>query len=244
MQNSPGRHDGQGGDSSGIRRKLLLRMGVAGLMIVGLLAVLAFFDYLTARKTEPELTPPQFAEPVPVKRKSATQPLTSSMAPEDTQSGEEKKSVAEASAAPSDKSVSPVIPRPAGRSTQQALTRPAASPASLPRTGESAGGATGKVGEGREQAVAAMPAQSGRVPARQVLPPLATGYALQAGVFADVRRAEELHARLAMDGIPSTLEARVQVGPFASREEAEATRAKLQAMGIESVIQPPKGRKK
>jgi len=72
---------------------------------------------------------------------------------------------------------------------------------------------------------------------------LFAGYALQAGVFADPRRAEELHARLTLEGIPSTIEARVQVGPFKSREEAEAAREKLKTLGIDSVMLMPKGGK-
>ena len=62
---------------------------------------------------------------------------------------------------------------------------------------------------------------------------------MQAGVFSDPRRAEELNARLILEGIPSTIEARVQVGPFKSRAEAEEVREKMKAMGIEAVMLPP-----
>jgi cell division protein FtsN len=61
---------------------------------------------------------------------------------------------------------------------------------------------------------------------------------VQAGVFANTQRAEELHARLTLHGIPSTLETRVQVGPFKTQEEAEAARRKMRALGIEGVIIP------
>ena len=67
-----------------------------------------------------------------------------------------------------------------------------------------------------------------------------SGYALQAGVFSDTQHAEELHARLTREGIPSSIEARVQVGPFKSKAEAEATGKKLNALGIDSVLLPPK----
>jgi cell division protein FtsN len=63
---------------------------------------------------------------------------------------------------------------------------------------------------------------------------------LQVGVFSDPRRAEELHARLTQEGIPSFIEARVEVGPFKNREEAEAARAKLGALGLDSVMLSPK----
>ena len=73
---------------------------------------------------------------------------------------------------------------------------------------------------------------------------LYSGFALQAGVFADPRRAEELHAKLTLEGIPSTIEARVQVGPFKTREEAEAARAKMKALGIDAVMLPTRGAKR
>jgi DedD protein len=75
-------------------------------------------------------------------------------------------------------------------------------------------------------------------------PRLFYGYALQAGVFSDPRRAEELHAKLTLEGIPSTIEARVEVGPFKTREEAEAARAKMKALGIDAVLLLPKGGKR
>lgn len=72
-------------------------------------------------------------------------------------------------------------------------------------------------------------------------PRLFSGYAVQAGVFSDAQHAEELRAKLTLNGIPSTLEARVQVGPFKSRAEAEAARQKLQAIGVEGILLPPRG---
>lgn len=75
-------------------------------------------------------------------------------------------------------------------------------------------------------------------------PRLFSGYALQAGVFSETRRAEELHAKLTLNGIPSTLEARVHVGPFKTREEADAAREKMKSLGIDAVLLSPKGAKR
>lgn len=75
------------------------------------------------------------------------------------------------------------------------------------------------------------------------LPRLLSGYVVQAGVFNNAQAAEELHAKLALHGIPSTLEARVSVGPFKSKQEADAAREKLKALGIEGMLIPPAGRK-
>jgi cell division protein FtsN len=84
-----------------------------------------------------------------------------------------------------------------------------------------------------------------RYPVPKPAPPrLFSGYALQAGIFTDVRLAEELHAKLTLNGIPSTLEIQVNVGPFKTREEADAARAKMSALGLDSVLHLPKGVKR
>ena len=75
------------------------------------------------------------------------------------------------------------------------------------------------------------------------LPRPLPGFTLQAGVFTDPRRAEEIHARLAQEGIPASLETRVLVGPFKNRSEAESARAKMKAMGIDALLVPRSGRK-
>ncbi len=78
-----------------------------------------------------------------------------------------------------------------------------------------------------------------------VIPPsglsrLFNGFVLQAGVFNSPQRAEELHAKLTLSGVPSTLETRVQVGPFKTRQEAETAQAKLRELGIDSVLVAPR----
>ena len=72
-------------------------------------------------------------------------------------------------------------------------------------------------------------------------PRLFSGFVLQAGVFSSMQRAEELHARLALSGVPSSVETRVQVGPFRTRQEAEQAQQKLREQGIETVLVAPKG---
>ena len=63
-------------DLSDIKRKLAKRMGIAGLMIVGLLGGLAVFDRLSAPNDSDTSPAPQFSEPVPVVKKMQTQPVT------------------------------------------------------------------------------------------------------------------------------------------------------------------------
>lgn len=89
-----------------------------------------------------------------------------------------------------------------------------------------------------------VPAESATAPAARIVqrtPRLFSGFVLQAGVFSSVQRAEELHARLTLSGVPSHVETRVQVGPFKTREEAEAAQVKLRELGIESVLVPARG---
>ena len=232
-------------DLSDIRRKLVWRIGFAVLMIIALLGGLALFDQLNG-PADRDPQPPRFTEPVPVPKKAATQPLK---VPE---SSEPSPSVPESSAAPMDKAAPPVLeppPRPVVEA-QPALPRPsAAAGRSTPAAGQA--GALPRSTEVRTPATGPAPTAGPAAPTRAETanaasspppapPRLFSGYALQAGVFADPRRAEELHARLVLEGIPSTIEARVQVGPFRNKEEAEAARLRLKTLGIESVLLPPK----
>lgn len=62
------------------------------------------------------------------------------------------------------------------------------------------------------------------------------GHVVQSGPLPDLRRAEELQATLAAEGIPASIVARLQVGPFRTRADAEAARRKMKALGIEGPI--------
>jgi DedD protein len=100
-------------------------------------------------------------------------------------------------------------------------------------------------------AISSQPAAANATPSVQVVDTssspvrrLFSGFVVQAGVFSSAQRAEELQAQLTLNGVPATLEARVQVGPFKTRQEAEAAQEKLRKMGIESLLVPPKSGKR
>lgn len=225
-----------------LKRKLIWRMLVAGLMIVALLVTLAVFDNLSVTD-EPVSSAPRFTERVPVAKKEITQALKPAEPPtEETPSAEP-----ESSAVPVDKSTpaaeapprpevlaQPVLPKNQTRSTAPSATpHPVATPAP-------------NAAPPKPAAEPTPPAQSEPTAAETARPPtppprLFSGYALQAGVFSDMRRAEELHAKLTLNGIPSTLEARVQVGPFKNRQETEVAREKMKTLGIDAVLLMPKG---
>ena len=236
-------------DVSDIKRKLAWRMGFAGLMIVALLGALALFDHFSVQH-EPDTVAPQFNEPVPVAKKVVTQPLAPAELPPDSVKNENKSAVPESTAAPADKLARALEPPPRPEvAAQPVLPRSSPPPVgrAVPASGASLPVMAAKPAETR--AVVPSPATTRTDPPPVTVQPLPvpspprlfSGYALQAGVFSDPRRAEELHAKLTLEGIPSTIEARVQVGPFKSKEEAEAARLKMKALGIDAVMLLPKG---
>ena len=239
-------------DTTEIKHKLAMRMAFAGVMIVALLGGLALFDYYSAQP-EPEVAaPPQFTEPVPVAKKMVTQPVTPPVAaPEAVAPAESKPVEPEATSAPVDKHAPridtpppPVVAAQPSAPRKQSAPDRAASPVSTavpvaPAQAAEAGAPPTPVTPAPSESAASPATPSAPTPPR-----LFSGYAVQAGVFADPRRAEELQARLAQEGIPATIEARVPVGPFKTRAEADAARARLTALGIESVLLPPKGAKR
>jgi DedD protein len=214
-------------------------------MIVGLLGGLALFDYFSSQQADLGFNAPQFNEPVPVPKKTVTQPVTPAEPVPETPEVIKEAVVAEATTAPVDKSApkqdlparpevaaQPVLPRashPVSRTV--GMVNP---PAPL--------GAPAKTAEVKAPAPIAAPARVEQQMPQQPAPVrLYSGFALQAGVFADPRRAEELHAKLTLEGIPSTIEARVQVGPFKTKEEAEVVREKMKNLGIDAVMLSPRG---
>lgn len=221
-------------DEADLKRQLVRRVAFAGLLIAMLLGALALVDYVGQPAEEPVASGPTFTEPVPVAKKEVSQPLTQA---------EPEPESAPAPDAP---------PPPAADATAAAPARPEitaqpALPAVQPRTGARASPpprvAEPALPEGTAAATAPQPVPPApRAPAEPPAPPrLISGYAVQAGVFADAQHAEELRAMLALNGIPATLEARVQVGPFKTRAEADAARQKLKALGIDGILLPPKG---
>lgn len=237
-----------GGESAELKRKLVKRMAFAGVMIAVLLGALAVVD----RLSEPEAPPaPPAKVAVPTPQKEIAKPLTppaepateapapgapaapatpsaDEVPPKPEVAAEPSKAVAGGGPAPRVLSAKPITPAPA------AAAKPAVPEGSASPGTPLAPAASVPAQEAPAQEAPAMAA------AKPTLPRLLRGYVLQAGVFSNVKLAEELHAKLTLNGIPSTLEARVQVGPFRSRQEAEAARAKLKGLGIESLLVPPR----
>ena len=225
-------------DSAQIKRKLAWRMGVAGAMIVALLGGLALFDRLAVGPDETEPAPPRFTEPVPVPKKSVTQAL-GPVVPAPAEATEKPgPSVPESTAAPTGRAGA--APSPAQDAAAHPASRqPARSSPAVP-SAPPAGGTALLRHDAPETDAAHAPVNS-RQPS--ALPKPLAGYTLQAGVFTDPRRAEDVHARLVQEGIPAALETRVLVGPFRNRGEADAARARMAAMGIDASPLPRSAKK-
>lgn len=216
-----------------LRGTLVRRLAVAGVLVAVLLGVLAFFDHLATQPDEAEA--PVFTQAVPVApRKEVSQPVTPADSAEpagETPAAEPAEAppppVAEVTLPPAPEAPKPVASVPA-LSSRPAARRPAISEETAPPQIQPAA-----------RDVEAPPAAA--VP--PAAPRLFAGFLLQAGVFTSVQRAEELHAKLTLSGVPSTLETRVQVGPFRTRQEAEAARAKLKELGINTILVAPAARR-
>lgn len=247
-----------------IRSKLLARLAVAGVLVAALLGVLAFFDYLATAPDESEEQ--VFTKPVPVApRKEVSQPLTPTENLPTPPEPEKEEAPAEPPPPPKVETHAPPLEpkpealvenRPKLPSTVESTKKPVTpSPAAIPLPAPvpEATTAPSNILPPPRTAVPVEPIPpkpAARIvearPAPAVTPPvvsrLFSGFLLQAGVFSSVQRAEELHARLTLSGVPSTLETRVQVGPFKTRHEAEAAQAKLKELGVETILVPPKGK--
>ncbi|HRF04721.1 MAG TPA: SPOR domain-containing protein [Accumulibacter sp.] len=230
-----------------LKRQLLWRMGLAGLMILALLGVLALFDYANA--PDDWQTGQQFTEPVPVRKREPVQALTAAETPlaspvEEPPAASEQAAASEAASevasdpgaesSPAKKtdagSIQARAPKAAAAAGDSALPVPPPPPrvAATPALPPPATRPTAS------SAIAATPPPSVVEPPPTVAVRLVSGYIVQSGLFSDLALAEEWQARLAQEGIPATLEARLQIGPFKNRAEAEAARRQLKRLGIDA----------
>lgn len=251
-----------------MRGKLIKRLAVAGVLVASLLGMLAFFDYLsTTPPEEPEA--PVFTRPVPVApKKEVSQPVTQATDLPEPPTPITAEPVLEAPPAPVIEAEAPpplaaepaphaekrpirpltatmrppsaVAPRAPAPSLAPVRPAPPAVPeaTAAPSIAIEAPPAVAKSAKPSARVIESTPSPAMPTPQR-----LFAGFLLQAGVFTSPERAEELHAKLTLSGIQSSLETRVQIGPFRTRQEAEKAQVKLRELGIESVLVPLKGAK-
>lgn len=220
----------------GERNKLLVRVGIAVVLIVGLIGALALFEG-TQKVAEPEVpgvsssvAPP--VKPAPGGTNQASGPIQT---PQEADTRVEPRAEPERTAAP--EVAKPALPdrvEPAPEDSHPRLVvGRGGEPSSPHRVSQSvASGRAGALEQASKEHVAESPAKpmKAEVPS-PAKPP--NGFVLQIGVFSNVANAEDLRKRLVDAGIPAHIEARVQVGPFASQAEAVAAQQKLRALGME-----------
>lgn len=215
-----------------LRKGLLRRVAVAGVLVVLLLGGLAVFDALQTPPEEPPLdkvavVPPPEPKPEEPAKDEAKAESKAEVAAEEKKT-EEPPAEPERTAAPSG-----TLPP---SKAERALTTPAQTrPASI-RSGEPPL-ALQRAEPVRDLARLASPPPGSRhaPPSRPLTQAAEAGrqFMLQVGVFSNLANAEEMRAKLQLAGIPTQIEARVQVGPFATRQEAESAREKLRSLGME-----------
>ncbi len=239
-------------DDDALKKRLLSRIAVAGVVIVGLLGGLAVYDSLNKPQAPamPKMAAAPAPPPIPINPGDVVQPA----APAATEKPAEAPEQAAAKPAADEKlaETAPAAipertdtPRSLGPAEQPLK---AAKPVTPPATARSAAikpsppAAALQKPDAQREIARVMPERDAPGSAKAAAPPArplaqageaARRFLVQVGVFSNHANAEELLARLHQAGIPAQIESRVQVGPFATRAEADAARAKLKSLGLD-----------
>lgn len=224
-------------DQDELKKKLVRRVGIAGVLIVVLLGGLTLLEDVLLEK--PAAPPaPGAAAPAPPPAQAEAQKAEAPPAEEKQEEAKPSEEKKEEPRAEPEKTETPLAPAPVPepRPASRVVIKP---PAAAPVPAKQA--APAKVEKVEPAApVAAVPAPAPRVDPAAAL---ARSYRLQMGVFTSASNAEELHAKLEQAGIPSYVESRVHVGPFKTQKEADAARRKLKELGLgPGLLIPPQKR--
>ncbi|PKO72517.1 MAG: hypothetical protein CVU20_01900 [Betaproteobacteria bacterium HGW-Betaproteobacteria-14] len=200
-------------DQDDLKKKLVRRIAIAGVLVVVLLGGLTLVEnYLVEQPAPPASAAKPDAASVPDKAEGKP-----AEALKTEPKAEEK--AAEMPAEP-EKTETPLAPAPEPSSRVVIKAGPAAPPAPP---------APAKMAEPAPAKAAAPPAASAPPDPATVI---ARSYRLQMGVFTTASNAEELHAKLEKAGIPAYVESRVHVGPFRTQKEADEARRRLKELGL------------
>lgn len=218
LEESPAAEGLPAEDDDALRKRLLSRIAVAGVAIVGLLGGLAVYDSLN--KPQVPAMPPMAAapaEPPVVEEKPApveAEPAATAMPAEEVVPERSETALAPP---PIDKPMKAAKPLTAPATARQAAMKPTEP-------------------DVRREIADSTPERTAPAPASRPLAraaETARRFLVQVGVFGNHANAEELVTKLQAAGIPAQIESHVQVGPFASRAEVDAARAKLKSLGID-----------
>lgn len=224
-------------DDDALKRRLLNRIAVAAVIVVGLLGSLAMFDVIFAptpsAPAKMASLPPK--DEAPAAAEPATPPVAESK-PAEPVAGTESAAAVKADESPvAERTASPDAPPLQARPAERPLTRPATGRLALMRPAEpvpAAASPAAKPDPAREL-TGSHANRQGAPASRPISGAAERQFALQMGVFGNLANAEDLRAKLELHGIPSSIEARVHAGPFRTREEADRARAKLKELGLD-----------
>lgn len=219
------------------KKTLLVRIGIAGALIVAMIGALALFEQQQKQPTS--AAPESKKSPTAAQSPVTTGAQNQAGGPIAAASGEPPTAPPAKPDAPAEpeRSGPPQVAEPAATG-KAGLAKPAIDKAASAAEDTHPRLIVGRGGEPPSVAKAPAPQSAPARPATLESPPLArpavgSGFLVQVGVFSNLGNAEELRKKLADAGIPAQIEARVQVGPFATQAEASAAQQKLKSIGME-----------
>jgi DedD protein len=213
-------------ENEDVRKKALLRLGVAGVVTAAALAGLWWLDQGTGKDKSAPVHASSPTPIVPALPQETAPPRTEPSTPEAPGTTE-----AETRAAPPHDEAGPASntePPPPPRVDNGVKTAPSQS---QPRTAPAHNALV--------PSAPATPTVAEHPPAPTQVIPAGKGYVVQLGVFSNPDNAREMVEKLSKQGIRAHLEARVQLGPFLDRQEAEKAQAEMRKLGFNALVTTP-----
>lgn len=221
----------QDASPAALRRQMLRRAGVAGGLIVVLLAALAWFEN-AQRAEDAEARPPLVMAPPPPVPAVGAPPMPSAAEVEAMAAAQEGAPAGDGGAPAAAEMASLPQPVPAEARVDETPPPVVGNPRLVLKSGDAPARAAVADPERPEPAPAAAPASPAPAKASPAKPVPRSGYLVQLGVFSTADNAQALHEKVAAMGIESHIESRVVVGPFKDRAAADAAREKLRKSGL------------
>jgi DedD protein len=211
-------------ENEDVRRKALLRLGMAAVVTATALAGLWWLDQGGGKPPEKTTTAIQPAPIIAAPAQESAPPQTPPDAAEaSTESSAESSAESGAEATPATQTTSTArpalaeLPReapPPPKVSNSAKTPPLAAAMPRPRP---------------------LPPDS---PAQSQPGAVGERFVVQLGVFNNPERARELVAKLSKQGIRAHMETRVQLGPFSNRAEADKAQVEMRKLGMPALVTP------
>lgn len=225
-------------ENADLKKSLINRVAIAGVLIIALLGGLAVLDQLNAPQAtrQPAVTAPiAITEPAPPAPSTVEEKPAEPAVPEEVAKTEEPAVEPETSAPPTAstkplRAEHPERPLTKPAEPRQAMLKP--SEPLLPAKRPEPVAELAKIPHAPHAPHTVAPAS------RPLIRSMAQSrvFLLQLGVFSNMANAEELRAKLELNGIPTQIETRVHVGPFNSQLEVEQVREQLKKLGLQDGV--------